>query len=365
MNIICYMNKLNGGGAERVMTNIANELAEKGHNIILVNDYKMPDEYSLSENVKHYYIDGEFSNRQGNVLIRTWNRIMFLRRMCKSAHADILLSFIKDANYRAILATQGLRTKNIISVRIDPKRAYGSKLHATVAKILYSIADGCVFQTEEAAQWYPESVKKHSRIILNPIADSFYLAEGTPLRDKRIVACGRLSKQKRFDLLLEAFAEVRRVFPDYKLEIYGEGEQREVLQQQIFNLGIDDSAFLRGRVQDVQECIKDATIFALTSDFEGLPNALMEAMALGLVVVSTDCDGGGAKTLINNNENGILVQKNDARCLAAEMKRVLENSALAERLSENAERKAQSFCTKQIVNQWEQYMREVAGGTNR
>ena len=343
MNILCYTNKLNNGGAERVMSILVNGLYHRGHKVILVNDYQFRNEYQIESSIEHYYIDGVFQQKSGNAWSRNIKRIIFLRKICKKQKIDVVLSFISDANFRALIATVGLRTKNVISVRIDPATAYKSKKRAMAAKFFYSFAEGCVFQTQQAKNWYPFKIQKHSEVILNPVSDSFYNTIGYPGSEKRIVATGRLSKQKRFDILIDAFAIIHPQFPDYILEIYGEGELKEQLQSQINNLRLKDKIVLKGRSEQIYEDIKNASIFVLSSDFEGLPNSLMEAMALGLPCVSTDCDGGGARTLISDKENGLLIETGNCVGLASSLSKLIENPEICSSLGKAAKRKAEYF----------------------
>lgn len=181
MNIVCYVNKLSLGGAERVMSILANGLQAKGHNVTLVTDYQMENEYFLSEAVKRHTLNGAFCGRNKmSAISRNLRRIIQLRGICKENKADVLLSFIDDANLRAKLATVGLKTKSLISVRVDPNMAYHSKLQQVLYRTLYRFTEGCVFQTKEAFEWFPQPVQKHSRIIMNPISEAFYHGDGTP-----------------------------------------------------------------------------------------------------------------------------------------------------------------------------------------
>lgn len=360
MNIICYINKLNDGGAERAMSVVANGLAQLGHRVSMVTDYSAETEYPLNASVERLVLDGEFTGvtSKGRAQ-RTLRRISNLRNICKAQEADVVLSFMRESNFRAILATCFLKTKNLISVRIDPKIGYRNKVVAMLAKLLYPMANGCVFQTQEAQAWFSNKIQRKSRVIFNPVSEAFYSVQGTPGRDKRVVSCGRLSKQKRFDLLIDAFDKVADDFPEYTLEVYGVGELQERLQAQIEELRRTDRIRLMGRCEDVPNAIKDASLFVLSSDFEGLPNALMEAMALGLPVISTDCGGGGARALIDNGVDGQIVPCGDADALASAIGASLNAPVEMARRGENARRKGQTFATEYVVADWEAYIRQI------
>ena len=359
MNIICYINKLNDGGAERVMSVLANGLSRLGHKVLMVTDYSMPNEYPLDTGVERHVLDGEFGQQTKKTASRTLDRILALRKLCKQNRADILISFMRLANFRGILATRMLKTKNLISIRIDPKIGYRSKSAKQIAKWTYPMADGCVFQTDEAKAWFAPKVQKKAQIIFNPVSDAFFKTVPAAMQEKKIVTCGRLDKQKRFDLLIDAFHKVCDEFPEHKLEIYGVGALQEKLQEQIKSLGRQDRICLMGRCEDVPNAIKSASLFVLTSDYEGLPNALMEAMALSLPVVSTDCGGGGARALIENGVDGFIVPRGDVVALADAIRKNLADPDGAKLRGEKAGEKAKGFSAENIVSQWEAYIQQI------
>lgn len=360
MKVVCYMSTLSDGGAERVMSVLANCLARRGHDVTLVVSYTKPGEYALDASVERVVLDEKnISYASKGRIKRIWNRLSKLRSICKQKNADILISFLSNINIGAILSTRFIKTKNLISVRSDPKVAYSGKNIAALVKLFYPIAEGCVFQTEEAKQWFSKKIQRKSRIILNPIADAFYDVTPAAMQEKRIVTCGRLDEQKRFDLLIDAFDKICDAFPDYKLEIYGQGYLRKALQAQIDKLGREDRICLMGRCNDVPNTIKDASLFVLSSDYEGLPNALMEAMVLSLPVISTDCGGGGARALIENGVDGLIVPCGDVDALANAMRESLSNPAAAKRRGEKAGEKAKTFSTENVVTQWETYITQI------
>lgn len=359
MKLLCYINKLNNGGAERVISIIANKLSERGYTVFLVTDYKYENEYVLSEEIHRYCVDGLYKDKDKNIVRRTMRRVRFLHRICKREKIDVMLSFIFDANFRAILSTVGLKTRNVISVRTNPTTAYKNIFSKILANIIYSFASGCVFQTKDAFNYYWPSVKKHSKVILNPVSDIFYKTLSSPLSENTIVSCGRLTQQKRFDLLIDAFYRFYNLYPDFTLKIYGTGELHDELQQKINNLGISDVAFLMGRSENISEAIKNAYAYVLASDFEGLPNSLMEAMALGIPCIATDCDGGGARAIIKDGHDGFIVPKGDSEKMAKMIEMIVTDQRTAKLISINAKRKAQEFKTVLIMNKWEYYLRSV------
>lgn len=359
MRVLCYTNKLNHGGAERVMSIIANELHALGHYVVLINDYKYEDEYSLNPLVKHYYIDGYYGDRSGNKVTRTLRRVLYLRKKCREHNIDVVVSFISDANYRAILATIGIRTKNVISVRNDPYKDYAGRFKKKLGELFYSRAEGCVFQTEYARDFFSEKIISHSCVIENPISDVFFDIDNCPLQEKKIVACGRLTEQKRFDILIDVFSKVHKRHPDYTLEIYGDGELKESLYRQIAKLNLNESIFLKGRSNSIQTDIGNASVFVLSSDFEGMPNALLEAMALGLPCVSTDCDGGGPRAIINNEIDGILVSKHNEEEMVSAISSIIDDKQFALKLSKYAREKGKKYSPASVVKKWEKFLQSL------
>lgn len=360
MNVVCYLNMLSHGGAERAMSVLANGLHRLGHTVTMVTDYSAPDEYPLDEGIERQILDGTFSNTDRAELFgRTVSRIRKLRKICKQKKADVVVSFMEEANSRALLATRSLKTKNLISVRNDPKQLRRSRTKRMQIDLLYPMADGCVYQTETARQSMPAKLHKKSRVIFNPVSDVFYNVQGQPGTQKRVVTCGRLVKQKRFDILIDAFSRMCDEFPEYTLDIYGTGTDMDKLQTQIDTLDRQDQICLMGRCEDVPDTIKDTSLFVMSSDFEGLPNALMEAMALGLPVVSTDCGGGGARALIEDGVDGLIVPCGDADALADAIRKSLADPDAALQRGKKAGEKAKSFSTEKVVAQWEAYIKQI------
>lgn len=219
--------------------------------------------------------------------------------------------------------------------------------------------DGLVFQSEGARDFFDGSVKKKSVVIHNSVN---VLQEKYPVpsvREKRIVNVGRLHPQKNQKLLVDAFAKISKSFPDYKLEIYGDGELHDKLQKQIIDLGLKDRIVIYPSRKDLWDCIYKASLFVLSSDYEGMPNALMEAMALGLPCISTDCRPGGAKTLINEGENGYIVPLGDVDALAKKMEYMLSYKEDVERMAQNARHLQDTHSDKAIFDMWNKFLHRL------
>lgn len=355
MKIAFYINDINGGGAERVMVNLANYLSEIGRDVIFVTSYRAANEYKLSSKVKRLSIEDNKINQSR--FKRNLSRVLALRKICKNEKPSVLVTFMAEPNFRGIIATLGLPVKTIVSVRNDPNKEYAGKIGSFVGKCLLPLADGCVFQTKEAQEWFPERLQRKSTIIFNAVKEEFFHIERKPVAGE-IITCGRLEAQKNHKLLIDAFAEVVKEHPYAKLKIYGEGSLRNALQEQINKLGLQDKTFLMGATNDVAKALQTADLFVLSSDYEGMPNALMEAMAAGVPCISTDCPCGGPRELITHKKNGILVSVGDVALMTEAMKSLLQNKEYCNRLGKAVKLRASHFKYDKILRVWKEYIQQ-------
>ncbi len=355
--VMLYLNSLHKGGAERVFAQLADRFAAGGYRTILVTSYKDPgrEEYPLSDQVIRYNMEPE--RKKESRIKRNISRIAALRKLCISSEADLLISCMQEPNFRSMVATAGLPVKRIVSVCTVAEMEYPGKLGWFVGKVLMPMAEGCVFQTEEEKQWFPERLQKKSRIIMNQVSESFFRVRHSGPR-KNLVSVGRLTAPKNQKMLIRAFSKIAPKTEE-NLLFYGEGELRKELQELIDSLGMAQRIKLMGSSADVANQIKDAKGFVMCSTFEGLPNALLEAMALGLPCVSTDCRGGGPAMVIDSEVNGLLVPPEDEKALADAMLRILENPEDAERMGANARKTAESFRPETVFEQWRQFAEET------
>lgn len=351
MKILFYINAIHDGGAERVMVNLAKYFSDTGCETILVTSFRDTWEYKVEGNVKRLSLE-EKEIKQGKIK-RNFSRIIKLRAILKKEKPDVAVSFMAEPNFRLLVASLGLNVKTIVSVRNDPNKEYAGRIGKFVGKCLLPLADGCVFQTKEAQEWFPERLQRKSTIIINAVKEEFFNIERKPVAGE-IITCGRLEVQKNHKLLIDAFSEVVKEHPYAKLKIYGEGSLRDVLQEQINKLGLQNKAFLMGATNDVAKALQTADLFVLSSDYEGMPNALMEAMAAGVPCISTDCPCGGPRSLIDNYNNGVLIQINNKKMLSKELKRILEKDNTV--MGRNAHLKSKQFSPIKINGTWGKYI---------
>ena len=362
--IVLYIDTMHRGGAQRVMANIANYLIEKGWQVILVNDFE-PDpnimQYPVSQRIQRVYLRKEL---QGNKIIKNIERLVSFRKLVKHERPDIILSFLGRPNKRMLLSTIGLSCKKVVSVRNDPNKEYGtSVLKRLTANVIFRFADGCVFQTEEAKSYFSKAIQKKSKIILNPVDDKFFNVERSH-NACDIVSIGRLEPQKNHELLIKAFSDIVQQGFKGRLIICGEGTLREKLEELTNNMGIQDRVILTGNIMNVEKVLSEAKVFVLSSDYEGLPNSLMEAMAAGVPCVSTDCPCGGPKFLIDDGTDGILIQCGNRRQLKEAIVETLR-SKNAEEFGIRARHKAEMFRSSVILSSWETFLLFRVCSTNQ
>lgn len=357
MKMLFYINVLGGGGAERVMANLSSQFSEDGNEVVLVATYKVDKEYEVSKGVRKVYLEkqGSYSS---NRIIRNVQRIFKLRKIIKREKPDVVISFMAEPNFRAILANSGLKSKTIVSVRNDPSKEYSGKIGGLIATRLLPKANGCVFQTNDAMRYFSNVLQKKSKVIYNAVKEDFYHVERNP-QEGRIVTLGRLTSQKNHTLLIEAFSMIAEQFPNTIIEIYGEGDLRSQIEKQISELQLENRVFLKGNVSNVAQVYEAADVFVLSSDFEGMPNALMEAMAAGLPCVSTDCPCGGPKMLISDQNDGLLVPVGDVRKMTEALTLLMENREFKLELGEKAKLKALEFASEKIFLEWKKFIEGV------
>ena len=353
MNITILISSLSGGGAERVCCNLANYLSDFGHMVEILTMGEAPAAEPLRDNVTYSPLlrDKERSNPLGNNV----KRILRLRRYMKKEAVDAYVVMLPVTTELMLRFSHQTKAPIIVSERADPK-VYAKKTQKKLAR-LASRASGWVFQTEEVASWYAPHLKgTPARVIPNAINPAFIRPAYEGEREKAIIGAGRLTEQKNFPLLIRAFARIAPKFPEHKLVIYGKGGLLDSLKALAAELGVGERVEFPGYVPDMPARLEKASMFVLSSDYEGMPNALMEAMASGLPCVSTDCGGGGARFLIENETNGLLVPQKDEEAMAAAMERILSDEAFAASLGNEARKLQEVLAPEKIYREWEKFI---------
>lgn len=363
--IVFHLNCLERGGAEHVVATLSGQFAAHGYEVYIATEWQGEDEYQIDARVKRVHI-GPDSRQEKHGRARTFaDRIFNLRRFLKRVRPDIVIAFARKANYRALTATIGMKLPVLISVRINPIGYYDFLSDKIQIPLLFRRAAGCVFQTPGQRDFFPPYVRRNARIILNPI-DEHFIGKTVPdiagKREKFVVHSGRLVDFKNQCMLIRAFEAVHRKHPDYVLKIYGPDSldgTKQKLEALIRQLGAQDYVRLMGSSGTLEQEMLYASVAAFSSDYEGMPNVILEAMALGLPVVATDCPPGGPRMVITPEENGLLVPVGDEHALAAGINRLIEDRDFAEKLGANAVRIGEKASAELIFRAWEDYITEI------
>jgi glycosyltransferase involved in cell wall biosynthesis len=339
------------GGAERVTAYLANYFVSCGKEISLISLTKTEPAYPLSPAVRYIQLQ---SSGQKNPLVRYAALIRQIRRTIREIQPNLVLGMMSYSGSLTAFACAGLGIPVLLSERNDPNTTKSfSNLEKRVIRFAYHrFAYRAVFQTVGAKTYYYPEDSSRGVVIPNPLYLEDLPEPNSSVNENfKIVSAGRLSRQKNQKLLIEAFAKVQRSYPESSLIIYGEGDQRKNLEQLVASLGLEQSVFLPGIESNIFSKMQKAHLFVMSSDFEGMPNALIEAMAMGLPVVTTDYSGGRG-TLVNDRENGLLVPRNDIDALATAIMSCFEDRDLARRLSRNALAVRIDLDSRKICRQW-------------
>lgn len=356
MKMALFISSLQKGGSERVMVNLAQYFYKNKYDVVLVTQYKKEVEYEINSEIRRIYSEPPEEMLRGSRIHNFKTRFQYLRNIWKTEKPDVILAFLGKNNLMAIATSRFLPVKVAVSVRGEPTMEYEGKGMQLLAKWMFRLADGVILQTKQARAFFPKTVQKKSVIMSNPLNPAFLNRRYTGEKENVIVAAGRLDENKNHALLIHAFSKIAEEFPYMNLVIYGEGESRVSLEQLIAEKGLQERVFLPGNVSDIADKISKASIFTLTSNTEGMPNSVMEAMALGLAVVATDCPCGGPAELITNGENGMLVPVGDAYALADALRKILNDCEFADKLRENAYNSARAFAPDKVNAAWEKYL---------
>ena len=354
--IVFYLGSLAKGGAERVAVNLATYFDSIGYEVTIVTKLKGEDEYLIPDTVKRVIADiiGEEITKSRIKNLR--NRVKKLRNIFEEIAPNVVVSFIGKNNFMAIRAAKRKKIPVVVSVRSAPSREYKSKSMSLLVNPMFKKAAGVVLQTQEAKDYFKPAVQKKAVILPNSLNPNFIkpLYEGE--RRKHIVTVGRLDDNKNQILLIRAFEKAAEAFPEWELYLYGDGPSRKKWEEYAQGTSCTERIHFMGMADEIYTKIDADSIFVLPSIMEGMPNALIEAMALGLACVSTDCPCGGPKDLLKDNENGLLVPVNDADAMAEALKKLMDD----ETLRKNYGQKAYAY-TKQlnpaVVNKmWQEYL---------
>ena len=339
------------GGLQKVVCILANFLAER-HDVTVVYCLDTARRHMISEKCsvcKLPEYDSSAGRLEKAICIRKQARE--LRELKRRLDIDVAVSLGNIAN--CLNALSKGKERVVCCERCNPKQSWKRRLFLN--RLFFLRADHVVFQSEEIRSIFGRRIRSKSTILKNPI---IIPAPANDVRAKKIVALGRLAPQKNHALLIRSFALFHERFPEHRLFIYGEGRLEAQLARQIADLGLTEHVFLKREVPDVHEKIRDAEMFVLSSNFEGMSNALLECMSMGIACISTRCEG--SVDVIRQGENGLLVDIGDEKAMAEAMCALAGDPDLRKRIEQQAKQDLKAFDKDTVSKDWERVILQCA-----
>jgi GalNAc-alpha-(1->4)-GalNAc-alpha-(1->3)-diNAcBac-PP-undecaprenol alpha-1,4-N-acetyl-D-galactosaminyltransferase len=362
VNVTFVVSSLAAGGAQRVMSLLANHWAQAGYRVTILAFSRSGVEpfFPLDSHVQYVPIgiEGESSNLLKGIS-NNLRRITHLRRAIRVSTPQVVISFMDQENVLTVLATRRLGVPVIVSVRVDPLTSTMGGVWRFLRNRVYPFANRIVVQTCRVRESFPQKLQDKVVIIPNPVlSPPPVTCPRLPASTHSMIAIGRLTEQKGFDLLIAAFSELSPRHPDWRLTILGDGPLRPELERLRDQLGLTGLIDFPGEVKQIHQYLEQADVFVLSSRYEGFPNSLCEAMACGLAVVATDCRSGPGE-IIEDGINGLLAIPDNVHSLASCMDRLMSNEVERIRLGNNASRITERFGSGKVFEMWESLAKEV------
>lgn len=375
MRLCLVVSSLASGGAERVLATLANHWIADGHQVTIITlASEADDRLRLRPGVTRIALGMMTpSTTTAHAFRNNWLRVKHLRDEIRRSRPDAVISFLSTTNVLTLVATRTLHVPVVVSERIDPREEKLAAPWAGMRRLLYPRADALVVQTPDVAGWAVRFVPAQKvHVIPNPVTpprrSSDLEGAGTPewlaRSVPRVVAMGRLTRQKGFDLLLRAFAKCRERHPEWSLVILGEGEERSRLEALACELGIESNVALPGHVPDPVIVLQRADLFVLCSRYEGFPNALVEAMACGVPVVATDCPSG-PRHIVRDGIDGLLVAPESPDTLVAAMEALMGAPDMRRRLGAQGVDVVRRFSLRRVMHKWDDLLARCTSSSRR
>lgn len=348
--VLIAVGSLSGGGAERVASVWAGQLADKGYDVSIFIYSHKDNEYPISHKVKIY----SCANTANEYISKSlFTRYKEIRQTIKSVKPDYIIPFLFSIQFWMFIASLGLGIRRVETIRINPWifTKYYNLVDRLLLRLFYTSAYKIVIQASDQKPWFTKRNQKKCVLIPNPISDIYKESyrEEISTQVVNFIAAGRIDPQKNYPMMIDAFAKAVKQYPNIRLQIFGKGDTdyTQMLQNKINSLEMQNNIFLMGRSATIHEEYKKNDVFLMSSDFEGLPNALMEAMASRLICISTDCKTG-PRDLINEGVSGYMVPVGDSNALADTIIKVI-NMSYEERveMADAARNKIMTYCSEE------------------
>lgn len=362
MKVLFIISSLDGGGAERIVSFMSSFWAKKGWNSSVLTLSDNTIRYPLDKRVNFYPLNMSYpSSSLIESLCANIRRISKLRKKIREINADVIIAFMEPTTITAILAAWGTGIPVLVADRIDPKFYNHGKTWRFLRNITYPFGRYLVVQTQNVVKHYPIYLRKQAVVIPNLVWIKSVLATSEA---KEICSYGRLVHQKGFDVLIRAFAGIADEYPDWNLVIWGEGSEKENLKKLVKLLGLNNRVSFPG-FGTVHDILNDASIFVLSSRYEGFPNTLLEAMAYGLPVISTDCPSG-PNEIVKDGETGLLVKVDNIQELQGALRKLIDDPVIRKRMGEAASADVMNrFHPAKILARWEELIKLSLSSRNR
>lgn len=350
------------GGAERVLVQLADKFVEKNIEVMFVNFDSTSNFYSINKKVKYIKLNLPFKAKKKLIKILEApyvevKRYIKIRRIIREFNPDIVIPFLEMAEILTIPNCVSLNIPFCVSIRNDYSKYFNYM--KIFSKLFYKKASLVVCQTEEVKRSITNIIKCNATVIPNPLDETTYCNEISTDKRNIIINVGRLTSQKNQTLLIKAFSKVANEIDDIELYIYGKGILKNQLQLLIDELGLSDKVFLKGTIINAIKENNDAKLFVMSSDYEGFPNTLVEAMANGIPVISTDFNTGAARELLKYGECGWLTEVGDIDKLALVIKEAILNEDIANKKAINGLYVREMLDANKIANEWLTKLKEV------
>ena len=364
MKIVFLITRLDYSGGPKMLAWVANQFAKAGHDVFFIAVYSDQIGQPLESNIS--FISLNIRQSKFRFIRNTFENIRIqwkLRNILKQINPDLVVGFLYPVDlFFTLFNSIKKKYKVILSQRFDPYIEHG--LTAFVKKIAVQKANGVVFQTVGAKNYYNISkIEKHT-IIYNPVTSRTlkYIKEVEKFEKRKniIVLPGRLDvHQKRQDVMVKAYEIIHKKHPDVQLVLLGNGPDKKLLENLIQEKNLDSFIQIHPAIPTAEEYTKDCKIVCMTSDYEGMPNTLIEAMAIGINIVATDCRPGGAKALVNDGYNGFIVPCGDYQALAKKISYLLDHPNISDTLANESKKIASQLAEEKIACQWIEFAKNV------
>jgi glycosyltransferase involved in cell wall biosynthesis len=361
MKVLFHLHSLGGGGAERVVSILSRYWATLGHEVTVVTLAGLEsDFYRVDERVRRISLNlGHQTPGLLPKLTDNIRRLWRLRTVLRQVQPQLAIAMMDSVNVSLAIAGIGLRD----IVRVGSERVYSPSASLSfpwrlLRRLTYGLLHGVVVLSKENEVWLRRhTTVRRTWVIPNPVelplsaSEPVRSPEEWRVRPRRVIAVGRYARQKGLDLLVDAFARILPVVPDWELVIVGEGPERKNLQEQLTQRGCAGRVFLSGAVGNIADWYAAADLFVLSSRWEGFPNSLLEALAHGLPVVAADCLTG-PRSLVREGIDGVLVPPNDAASLAAAMERLMTDDEMRRKFARRASEVRNRYSVEKVAGLW-------------